>query len=605
MADKENFSEFGIDIGLSASGFDSVLAKFKHLASEGEKIGKTTNEITEAMKRLKAAMEHALNVDTANKGRSLFSETDPAKRRILSQQIANNFERLKTLQSVAAKAENDVLNPDGKKTKIEELVGAVSKLGVAWTSAWASTKTIRMMYRWVDGIAQMNMQLRMLHYSSGLGIESLKSFGNAAALYGGSAATVSSYEEQYQMQISRAKRGLGLGDLEEAAWQYGFRFDANESAQERFGRAIREMSSRKIGREDWRAFAQLIAPGRVKELMSWANRGPEAYKKYLEYMEEVATYKTYGDRNLAKAVSKKSEELAEAQDKLAAQFGAVKDQFADVLIPVLQVFVDGATGVCRWFNRLDPVWKSVMMGLSALATAAFALASAWTAKKFLHRVGSAIGGGIASGMGGGFAGGAGEAAGGLAGGAVSGGGSLLTKMNPYTAALDLGVGIMGAWGSWIGYAETKNVFAILSNGIAPNISMIRRHVEKILYFGFRDLLGANLEPNYEEEESEGNGTTQTMAERVIGIWKSLDAIRATICDGGVSIESETIKLMADTFMNSVREKSGGASGDEQSFGKKEPRQINQHFHFTGDVRVDAEMAKEVMDNLDLTEVALS
>lgn len=427
MADKENFSEFGIDIGLSASGFDSVLAKFKHLASEGEKIGKTTNEITEAMKRLKAAMEHSLNVDTANKGRSLFSETDPAKRRILSQQIANNVQKLNTLQSAAAKAENDILNPAGKKTKIEDLVGAVSKLGVAWTSVWASTKTIRMMYRWVDGIAQMNMQLRMLHYSSGLGIESLKSFGNAAALYGGSAATVSSYEEQYQMQISRAKRGLGLGNLEEAAWQYGFRFDANENAQERFERAIKEMRSGKIGREDWRAFSQLIAPGRVKELMAWANRSSEARKEYLEYMEEVAAYKTFGDKNLAKAVSKKSEELAEAQGKLAAEFGAVKDQFADVLIPVLQVFVDGAAKVCRWFNRLDPAWKSVWGGLSALAATAFSLALAWGGgKKLLRGIGSAIGGGIASGMGGGFAGGVGKTAGGIAGGV----GGLVGKMNP-------------------------------------------------------------------------------------------------------------------------------------------------------------------------------
>ena len=403
MADKENFSEFGIDIGLSASGFDSVLAKFKHLASEGEKIGKTTNEITEAMKRLKAAMEHALNVDTANKGRSLFSETDPAKRRILSQQIANNFERLKTLQTAAQKAQNDFLNPPGKGAN---LIETLAKIGVAWTQLHVAMKPIKTMYRWVDGVAQLNMQLRMLHYSSGMAIASLKSYGNAASLYGGSANSVAAYNERHQVQLARARRGLGMGHFQEAAWQFGFRFDANEDPNARFRRAIEHM--RRLSPTDQLAFAKLEAPGREKELMAWAKRGVKSYDDFKKYMDAVANMRTVGGKNLFETVSKESEQLSESQKKLSAEFDAAKSEFAALFLPVLRNLTETLSSVIKWFNSFDPIVKRALFAIGALTAAAFAAAGTFKALKTIKGILgglSAIGsgaGGAASGAGGGF-----------------------------------------------------------------------------------------------------------------------------------------------------------------------------------------------------------
>lgn len=586
MADKENFSEFGIDIGLSASGFDSVLAKFKHLASEGEKIGKTTNEITEAMKRLKAAMEHALNVDTANKGRSLFSETDPAKRRILSQQIANNFERLKTLQTAAQKAQKDFLNPPGKGAS---LIETLAKIGVAWTQLHVAMKPIKTMYRWVDGVAQLNMQLRMLHYSSGMAIASLKSYGNAASLYGGSANSVAAYNERHQVQLARARRGLGMGHFQEAAWQFGFRFDANEDPNARFRRAIEHM--RRLSPTDQLAFAKLEAPGREKELMAWAKRGVKSYDDFKKYMDAVANMRTVGGKNLFETVSKESEQLSESQKKLSAEFDAAKSEFAALFLPVLRNLTETLSSVIKWFNSFDPIVKRALFAIGALTAAAFAAAGTFKALKTIKGILgglSAIGGGAggaASGAGGGFAGGAGGAAGGLA---KSAGGAL---------AAGIGGGVISAAGTaGMGYL----VYTIANDVLVPwftawkAVNMITsydpKHKKEMMNYmkaggidereASRLLLGGLQKIQFRDQQFADHKALYKRIGEIVAVAQSgenAQTVRATSYIGGnVQTNNDNRQLT-----------------------------VNQTFVSSGNVQTDAEVAKSEMGKLDLLDSTLN
>lgn len=584
MADKENFSEFGIDIGLSASGFDSVLAKFKHLASEGEKIGKTTNEITEAMKRLKAAMEHALNVDTANKGRSLFSETDPAKRRILSQQIANNFERLKTLQTAAQKAQKDFLNPPGKGAN---LIETLAKIGVAWTQLHVAMKPIKTMYRWVDGVAQLNMQLRMLHYSSGMAIASLKSYGNAASLYGGSANSVAAYNERHQVQLARARRGLGLGHFQEAAWQFGFRFDANEDPNARFRRAIEHI--RKLSPTDQLAFAKLEAPGREKELMAWAKRGVKAYDDFKKYMDSVANLKTVGGKNLYEEVSRESEQLSESQKKLSAEFDAAKSEFAATFLPVLKSLTDTLASAVKWFNSFEPSTKRAMFVIGAFVTAVIVATSAFkalgTIKGILGGLGGLKGlGGAAGGAGGGFAGGA-------AGGTPRVGG--------------MGGGAAGlAWGV---YQVTNDVTkAIQLKIISDNIVDVHQ-VLQAFYRSWQTISLARGGIKLPMTISESKYTSQKELELLMKSGErqrtseryeeaALKKIRAVVASSRSMGESGEMAQLARVTNNNI---SGDVKNDNRTFN------IEQHFVSSGDVRKDAEDARDAMQERNMLDLSIN
>jgi len=578
----ENFSEFGIDIGLSASGFDSVLSKFKHLASEGEKIGKTTNEITEAMKRLKAAMEHSLNLDSVNKNRTLLTETDPDKRRTLTQQIANNAERLKTLQDAAAKAQEDFLNPKGNG---EGLLSLLKKVGVAWGQVYVAMKPVRVMYRWVDGVAQLNMQLRMLHYSSGMAIASLKAYGNVASLYGGSANSVASYNERHQVQLARARRGLGLGHFQEAAWQFGFRFDANEDPNARFRRAIEHM--RKLSPTDQLAFAKLEAPGREKELMAWAKRGVQSYDSFKAYMDSVANIKTVGGKKLFDEVSKESEQLTESQKKLSAEFDAAKAEFAATFMPILRQVTDALSSAIQGFNSLKPETKRALFAIGGFVAAVIAATSAFAALKTI--------GGIISGLKG--IGGAAAGGGGFAGGAPTKGG---------IGGLGRGGGAAGlAWGL---YQVTNDVTKAIQLKIIADSLVDIHNVTQAFYRSWQTNALARGGIKLPMKLSDDNkytsakelellmksGERQRTSERYEEA--ALKKIRSVVvASRKMSANGENAQLARITNNNIA----GDVKNDNRTIN------VNQTFVTSGDVGEDASTAKREMQSLDILDSSLN
>lgn len=589
MADK--FSEFGIDIGLSASGFDSVLAKFKRLSTEGEKIGKTTNEITEAMKRLKAAMEHALNVDSAKKRLEQLNTTDPNRRIELAQEIANNVERLNTVQNAWERAKKGFGDGGSVFGSLEK---AIKTLTGGWVQLNTAMRPVKMMYRWVDGVAKLNMQLRMLHYSSGMAIASLKSYGAVASRYGGSENTVASYAERHQMQLTRARQGLGLGHFQDVAWKYGFGFNASESPEKRFHRAIEEMRSGRISKDNWQSFAHEEAPMRAKELLSYASRkdGLKVYEYLQSYAKSLQELTDKNGKIIATELSERSEELADSQFLLNEQWKSIKDQFALSLIPTVKKFTDRIVGVMEWFNALDPVKKNVLMRGMQLVMSLVALIGAMGALRFVFTKLAQLfkyatfmkGAGAAGGAGGGFGGGFGGGTAGIGrmGGAAGLAWGVYQVTNDVTKAFQLkflgdkiervGQFVEAFYRSWQAYSYAKGGYVLKIKTPGDNTFTSQSQLDA--------LTNAGKKQRATERSEEA----------------ALKKIRAVVASSRSMGESGEMAQLARVTNNNI---SGDVKNDNRTFN------IEQHFVSSGDVRKDAEDARDAMQERNMLDLSIN
>ena len=207
MADKENISIFGIELGVKTSGENDVLGNFNTIIAQGKKVGATVDQITEAIAKYQAKLNEAISAQKKLLSDTLLQTRDPELRTRLGLALDNRNSQLEIINSATAsamkKAVRETLSPSREKLGLEEIL---KKTALAWGQFYVAMKPVRIMYNWVEGVAQLNMQLRMLHYSSGMAIASLKSYGNVASLYGGSANSVASYNERHQVQLARARR---------------------------------------------------------------------------------------------------------------------------------------------------------------------------------------------------------------------------------------------------------------------------------------------------------------------------------------------------------------------------------------------------------------
>ena len=588
MADK--FSEFGIDIGLSASGFDSVLAKFKHLSTEGEKIGKTTNEITKAMERLKTAMENALNVDSAKKRLEQFTTKDGDRKRELAQEIANNTQRLLNIQNAWERAKKGFGDGGSVFGSLEK---AIKTLTGGWVQLNTAMRPVKMMYRWVDGVAKLNMQLRMLHYSSGMAIASLKSYGAVASRYGGSENTVASYAERHQMQLTRARQGLGLEHFQDVAWKYGFGFNASESPEKRFHRAIEEMRSGRISKDNWLSFAHEEAPMRAKELLSYASRkdGLKVYEHLQAYAQSLQELTDKNGKIIATELSERSEELADSQFLLNEQWKSIKDQFALSLMPTVKKLTDRIVGVMEWFNALDPVKKNALMrgmqlvmsfvaligAMGALRLVFTKLAQLFKYATFMKGAGAA--GGAGGGFGGGFAGGA--ARGGAGGGAAGLAWGVYQVTNDVTKAIQLkniSDNIVGVHQVLQAFYRSWQTISLARGGIklpmtiSENKYTSQKELELLMKSGERQ----RTSERYEEA--------------------ALKKIRAVVASSRSMGESGEMAQLARVTNNNI---SGDVKNDNRTFN------IEQHFVSSGDVRKDAEDARDAMQERNMLDLSIN
>lgn len=590
MAGQENFSEFGIDIGLSASGFDSVLAMFKRLSAEGDKLGKSTNEIVAAMKKLRAVLLKPLSEERHQLLKDLNGERDPKKRFQILKDLEQNLYKLQRVARAYNQIKDKLISPPDKpsnggkdpvKSRFEELYGTITHLKATWFAFQQSMRPMKVMYAWVEGVTQLNMQLRMLHYSSGMAIASLTAYGNTASMYGGSASSISSYVERYNTQIAKARRGLGLGYLQDVAWQFGFGFNPNESAEERRVRAIAHMKDMSDGER--LAFAQMEDPAGAKELLAWAERGVEAYNTFHSYMKNIVEGTRTGDgKRVVDAANDAAEELTEAQQKLAAQFKAVKQQFMLSVYPIVKKFVDILTGICEWFNNQSPAARDAIMQLIAFGGIVLSLGGVFlTLKRAIilatRRV-SKLFGGKAALVGGnavaGAVGNAGAKAGAKTAAKVAGGvaGGVAKK------------GLLKSGGKMIGRA-------IPGVGLAIGL------------MDFMDAIGALAKGNFAAAGAHALGGVAGVASTLPGVGTgvslALTGVSATM--GVVADNLENVSTeMAKNHGTSIATTNNNIEGD-----RNRNITINQTFQSSGNISDDAAIAKEAMSECDALDYNLN
>lgn len=418
MADM--FSEFGIEINLGVSGFDNIMSAFSRLASEGGKIGKTTDQISDAMRRLASAMADAINVDGAKKFAEAMRTADSSIRARLLQEIANNAEKLRTIQKALAKSLNDLVNPPGNggESNVDRLIESGKRLLALWGKIKVAIKPAKKIYDFTNALATLNMQLRMLHYSSGMAVASLKAFGAVAELYGGSAQSIASYTERHKVQEARAQRGLGLGHFQETEWQFGFRYLPGEDAMARRRRAIEHAAT--LDEESRIAFAKMEDPSGYRDILAWAKRGVKDFDEFQAYVHRVTSMQTSDGRTIYDAATEESEKYKESVAKLKVQLDAAKQEFLLGVLPTIRRLVDTISNFVDGFNRLSPATKrAVGQFIAAIGLATSAILLYATLKNYFGGILKALRGVEAASAAGSIGGGIGSAGGKLIGGKAS------------------------------------------------------------------------------------------------------------------------------------------------------------------------------------------
>lgn len=237
-------------------------------------------------------------------------------------------------------------------------------------TAFAESKAV---WSYVEGIEKVNQKLLLLHYSSSIGISSLKGLGAAASVFGGSAETVASAEERLQMQIAKARRGEGFGFLQEAYWKHGFQVDLGWNAEQLKAAAIRH--ARTISDPaDRLAFSHLINPANPREISGPASLSDAQFarwEKVNEYAKSLKNLLSADGENRGKAVGDATFEFENATAEMKLAWQNVRDQVAVSLLPIMTKICEVIRNGLDFLNKhpgvIDVIAKACA-GIAAIFT---------------------------------------------------------------------------------------------------------------------------------------------------------------------------------------------------------------------------------------------
>lgn len=264
---------------------------------------------------------------------------------------------------------------------------AVKSLNLAFSEAHG-------IWRFAEGIEKVNQRLLLMHYTSGIGVSSLKDLGAAAKAFGGSAEGIASAEERRQRQLAKARRGEGFGYLQEANWKYGFNINLGADATQTRNEAIMHARS-SLAPEEFLSFFELIDPANAKWMSAVAKMDDKMFSKWQALQSRMEGYGqlgTTGGGNRVEEVSRATQEYEMATAELARSWEAVRDELAVALLPVMTQLVNVARGFTDWLNKNPGLLDTIAyLGGAITGLAAVIKGAQWI--KFLASLGGAGGGG--------------------------------------------------------------------------------------------------------------------------------------------------------------------------------------------------------------------
>lgn len=270
-----------------------------------------------------------------------------------------------------------------KKT-FGDFIQDTAKVGKAFGAIWAGQHGLKKIYTYVEAIAKVNWQLRQLSVSSGIGIASLSAMGSAAKMYGGSEQSVAGEATKFNQTISMARRGHGLGYLQQAAMEFGVGIDLFGSYQDNFESWIKQ--GRGMSKEDQVAFAKTVGGSRWNEMVQRMQLSEAEDARRQAYAKAVSNYTNASGENRLEDVAAASSEFAKNTNELAMEWKAIKDQIAAALLPLINGCLNVVKSITQWLNK-HPGLLNVIAGIVATIGAAIA---AWGFLKALGTIGSII-----------------------------------------------------------------------------------------------------------------------------------------------------------------------------------------------------------------------
>lgn len=321
-----------------AGSIDELIKRLNSLRSTLATLGYSEADITKGLK--KGIAYYTEDSDSQLKiweayNKNYAKKQDEARRNEEEKERQAHLRQYR-LQQMQAQRLSGIANPFAfisakSGIHIQQLFNNIGRLSPRVQGLGLSFQTLKGMWDFADGIAELNTKLLQLGYTSGLGAQKLADLGAAVAAFGGSAETVAQGNQKFVQQIEELKRGGGLGYLGEVAYKYGFSVDLNADWETNTQKAIAHAR-------------QMLASGDKGGAMAFLKKWDEA--NYTSNMmkasmseEHVAAndafYKSYDELGDKKLITEETQKYNEETAKAHRSWEAITNQLAAMLLPVM------------------------------------------------------------------------------------------------------------------------------------------------------------------------------------------------------------------------------------------------------------------------------
>lgn len=386
MADADTFGvELKIDVGADTATARKNLADFEqqckdlgktaeetknHLITQLKEIARFTDPSTGELNEKGNALIKLFDKDQAEKAAKAASDAAKKNLQDAQREIAKLDKQLRGMGKMLGNP-FEFLSAKGGLN----LGGFLMRMGRASSSVAPFANIFnnyRAVWNFVDGIAQLNKEIMRLSYTSGMGAGELKNLGNAAAAFGGSAATIAAGNERFVKTVEDMKRGGGMGFLGTIAYKYGFMADLGADWQTNTQRAI-EMA-RGMDVNTRMAFLKDFDSSNYKQNMAYASMDETKYNEYMSRMN------TPEKSEAAQGAATATQDFLMSTNELSSAWQYICDQIAEVLLPIMTKIVDcvawlletigpfigGLTKIIALVGTLLALWKTGKIIYSAI-----------------------------------------------------------------------------------------------------------------------------------------------------------------------------------------------------------------------------------------------
>lgn len=353
-----------------AGSIDVLIERLNSLRSTLEILGYSEADVTKALKKgiSNYTMDSASQLKILEAYNKDHAKKQDEARRNQEEKERQAQLRQYRLQQMQAQRLSGIANPFAfisakSGIHIQQLFNNIGRLSPRVQGLGLAFQTVKGIWDFADGIAELNTKLLHLGYTSGLGAQKLADLGAAVAAFGGSAETVAQGNQKFVQQIEELKRGGGLGYLGEVAYKYGFSVDLNADWETNTQKAIAHAR-------------QMLASGDKGGAMAFLKKWDEA--NYTSNMmkasmseEHVAAndafYKSYDELGDKKLITEETQKYNEETAKAHRSWEAITNQLAAMLLPVMTKITELVGKFADFLAKSPNFLKVIFTLLGAIA----------------------------------------------------------------------------------------------------------------------------------------------------------------------------------------------------------------------------------------------